>query len=342
MSEHFFALLYKMRFLLGSALIIVCLFLLSFLLSITTEPYKGHAAAVSSDASTYSGGSTADDPNVIADFMSTAGNKFMQTTSSTSQTLNGTLHSVTTSIVSLPVHGSKVAAGGIYSGTAFVAHGTGSVISTFAHGAGGTFSFVARVPSLMIHTPGRVLKFAAPSNIVGSAIRPADNTKVPVIREDQSDVPLAIGAPSSTTNPIAPASASSSDNSVQWPIHGAITTLFGVPELPYEAIHTGLDISDGNRPGVTPIRPFKAGKVIQVIHSSLGLGNHIVIDHGGGMTSVYGHLNSILVQEGQAVDKNTLLGYEGTTGASTGPHLHFEIRINGQAVNPLNYIPGRP
>jgi murein DD-endopeptidase MepM/ murein hydrolase activator NlpD len=128
---------------------------------------------------------------------------------------------------------------------------------------------------------------------------------------------------------------------VAWPLHGTITTLFGVPELPYQAIHTGLDISDGKRPGTTPIKAFRQGKVLQTLTTG-GLGNHVIVDHGNGVTSVYGHLNSISVQVGQTVDTTTILGYEGTTGVSTGSHLHFEIRVNGQATDPHQFISGQP
>jgi murein DD-endopeptidase MepM/ murein hydrolase activator NlpD len=68
----------------------------------------------------------------------------------------------------------------------------------------------------------------------------------------------------------------------------------------------------------------------------------LVIDHGGGLSSVYGHLYSISVKAGQMVDTNTVLGYEGSTGASTGTHLHFEIRVNGQPEDPKKFIPGLP
>jgi murein DD-endopeptidase MepM/ murein hydrolase activator NlpD len=131
------------------------------------------------------------------------------------------------------------------------------------------------------------------------------------------------------------------DTAPQWPIHGSITTLFGAPDWPFQAIHTGIDISDGWHSGVTPIHPFKPGRVIAVLHTG-GLGNHVIVDHGEGMTSVYGHMAFTSVQVGQLVDESAVLGTEGSTGASTGTHLHFEIRINNSPVNPMLYIPGRP
>jgi murein DD-endopeptidase MepM/ murein hydrolase activator NlpD len=140
----------------------------------------------------------------------------------------------------------------------------------------------------------------------------------------------------------APAPAITVDNTASWPIHGEITTYFGVEHWPYQPTHTGIDISDGWISGVTPVHPYRPGKVIEVYREYTGLGHHVVIDHGGGITSVYGHMSSILVNPGQDVDKNTVLGMEGSTGASTGTHVHFEIRVNGTPVNPLDYVPGRP
>jgi murein DD-endopeptidase MepM/ murein hydrolase activator NlpD len=154
-------------------------------------------------------------------------------------------------------------------------------------------------------------------------------------------------AQATTSGPVPTATASAvqntaPDSAVAWPIHGEITTQFGVPEPPFQPLHTGLDISDGKARGTTPVHPFKAGRVAGVIHTSSGLGNHVIVDHGDGLTSIYAHLNSTTVQTGQTVDLNTVLGYEGTTGASTGVHLHFEIRVNGQAVDPHGYIGGQP
>jgi len=83
-------------------------------------------------------------------------------------------------------------------------------------------------------------------------------------------------------------------------------------------------------------------QIIDVVVSKKGLGNHVVVDHGNGVTSVYGHLASIAVKVGQDVDTTTTIGQEGTTGVSTGTHLHFEIRVNGQATNPYRFISGKP
>jgi LysM repeat protein len=100
-------------------------------------------------------------------------------------------------------------------------------------------------------------------------------------------------------------------------------------------IHTGLDIAC---PWGTPIRAAEAGKVISVQYGRTGYGYHVIIDHGGGVQTLYAHLSSIDVVVGQNIKKGQAIGAEGSTGRSTGPHLHFEVRINGVRVNPLNYI----
>ncbi|HSX47616.1 MAG TPA: peptidoglycan DD-metalloendopeptidase family protein [Patescibacteria group bacterium] len=187
-----------------------------------------------------------------------------------------------------------------------------------------------------------LVKVASNATNLHEYIKPANQVSSPII--NPVNIPAATKLPVQTPLPVKTAAPPiiQNDQLAQWPIHGAITLPFGVSDWPFEAVHTGIDISDGKPRGTTPIKTFKPGVVFQVIHSYGGLGNHIVIDNGGGITSVYGHLNSTSVNDGQRVDENTVLGYEGTTGASTGVHLHFEIRINGIAVNPRNYINGLP
>jgi murein DD-endopeptidase MepM/ murein hydrolase activator NlpD len=188
----------------------------------------------------------------------------------------------------------------------------------------------------VVSTPGHILHHATRLS-ASSLITPADDEAVPQISSD-----AAVFEAAAEAQPTAKIAIAAPSSKVIWPLHGTITTLFGVPEPPYQPIHTGIDISDGEPSGVSSIHAFKFGKVIAVIHEHIRLGNEVVIDHGGGMTSVYGHLYSIAVHVGQRVTTTSVIGTEGTTGVSTGPHLHFEIRINGVPKNPLSFIPGRP
>lgn len=127
-----------------------------------------------------------------------------------------------------------------------------------------------------------------------------------------------------------------------WPIHGLVTTQFGVPHRPWQDRHTGIDISSRARSGVTPVTVFREGTVIKTIRQYSSYGYHVIVDHGNGLTSLYGHLSSISVIEGQHVRPGDMIGREGSTGASTGTHLHFEIRLNGTPVNPRQYFSDNP
>ena len=83
--------------------------------------------------------------------------------------------------------------------------------------------------------------------------------------------------------------------------------------------------------------------VVQAVSGSSGYGNYVVLGHANGVTTLYGHLNQILVRPGDQVKQGDTLGLEGSTGYSTGPHVHFEVRLNGVPVDPLNYLPaGQP
>ena len=78
--------------------------------------------------------------------------------------------------------------------------------------------------------------------------------------------------------------------------------------------------------------------VTAINNCNYGYGNYIILEHEDGITTLYAHMSSIKVSNGQKVSKGQVVGYEGTTGYSTGPHCHFEVRVNGQPNNPLNYI----
>ena len=135
----------------------------------------------------------------------------------------------------------------------------------------------------------------------------------------------------------------SDDNYVQgtgamgWPCSGPITSPFGYRTHPIfgtTIFHAGIDI------GVdygTPIHAADSGVVVYSGWIS-GYGNAVIIDHGGGISTLYGHNQSLVVSEGQSVSKGSVIAYAGSTGNSTGPHCHFEVDVNGSPVNPMGYL----
>lgn len=143
-----------------------------------------------------------------------------------------------------------------------------------------------------------------------------------------------------------------SGEGMRWPLASnfrLITTYFG-----YDAwragMHRGIDVGNAGIAGA-PIYAAQSGKVISVINYCShnygknwscgcggGYGNYIIVDHGGGLSTVYAHCQAIYVSEGQYVSKGDTIGAVGCTGWSTGFHLHFEVRENGVAVNPFNYV----
>jgi murein DD-endopeptidase MepM/ murein hydrolase activator NlpD len=116
-----------------------------------------------------------------------------------------------------------------------------------------------------------------------------------------------------------------------WPVNGPITSPFG-PR--WGSFHSGIDIGV---PTGTPIHAAAAGDVIYCGWES-GYGNLVVLDNGGNLATAYAHQSAIAVTCGQHVDQGQVIGYVGCTGHCFGPHLHFEVRINGQAVDPLGYL----
>ena len=121
--------------------------------------------------------------------------------------------------------------------------------------------------------------------------------------------------------------------SMSWPVSGTITSPFGWRHSPFGGgldFHPGLDIG---APMGTTITAAAGGTVISAGWYG-GYGNYILIDHGGGVATGYGHCSRIFVAAGQTVQRGQAIGAVGSTGASTGPHLHFEVRVNGKPVDP--------
>lgn len=127
-----------------------------------------------------------------------------------------------------------------------------------------------------------------------------------------------------------------------WPVQGRITSRFGDtrinPASGGARPHMGLDIAS---PKGTPIVAPAAGVVIAAGREPQ-YGMMIAINHGHGYTTVYGHLQKILVKVGQKVEERQQIGLVGSTGSSTGPHLHYEVRLNGRYMNPARYLTQRP
>ena len=127
-----------------------------------------------------------------------------------------------------------------------------------------------------------------------------------------------------------------------WPVSGPVSLEFGSLEDPYQPFHTGIDIATTNHQVGDPVGAFMKGTVIYAGETATGFGKHVEIDHGDHIVSIYGHLDSIAVTVGQQVDMGTIIGTRGSTGWSTGPHLHFQINVFGIPVNPRIFLSGNP
>lgn len=123
-----------------------------------------------------------------------------------------------------------------------------------------------------------------------------------------------------------------------WPCSGPITSYYGWRTHPIfrtKRYHSGMDIAVDTG---TPIHAAASGTVIYSGWMG-GYGYCVMISHGGGLVSLYGHNSSLAVGEGQRVSQGQVIAYAGSTGYSTGPHCHFEVRVHGEVTDPLNYLP---
>ena len=153
-----------------------------------------------------------------------------------------------------------------------------------------------------------------------------------------------VGAGLALVNHILPVGKSIQGLSLSWPmVSFTITQPFGPTSLglepalgPYKHFHTGVDIA---APLGTPVMAAADGLVVAVGHASSGYGNFVVINHGAGVETLYGHLLQANVRAGDRVVRGEVIGLEGSTGFSTGPHVHFEVRLNDQVIDPMPYLP---
>jgi murein DD-endopeptidase MepM/ murein hydrolase activator NlpD len=123
----------------------------------------------------------------------------------------------------------------------------------------------------------------------------------------------------------------SGSGQLSWPVSGPVTSGFGSR---WGRMHEGIDIAVGQG---TPVHAAAAGSIIYAGWME-GYGNLVVIDHGNGLSTAYGHNSTLASSVGQTVSAGQVIAYSGSTGHSTGPHVHFEVRVNGAPVDPLGYL----
>jgi murein DD-endopeptidase MepM/ murein hydrolase activator NlpD len=191
--------------------------------------------------------------------------------------------------------------------------------------SGETLSSIAKKYSIPSEEIVKINKLA-----ISSDIKISDRLLIPGGTKEYVAPKLAVSynGIDALKNIIKPRTNGSLTNKMAWPTVGARITQY------YSWRHKGLDVA--NKTG-TPIYAADSGK-IEVAGWGTGYGNQIVINHGGGKKTRYAHLSQFLVKKGDVIDKGEIIGRMGSTGWSTGPHLHFEIIINGVKYNPLNYI----
>jgi len=124
---------------------------------------------------------------------------------------------------------------------------------------------------------------------------------------------------------------------LRWPVHGPVKSGYGMRRSPWNGApehHDGIDI--GSPPG-TPVESPAPGTVVEASPQG-SFGKHIMLDHGNGVRSLYGHLKKLDVKVGQRVAKGQVIGLVGSTGRSTGPHLHYEVLMAGKPVDPSGFL----
>jgi murein DD-endopeptidase MepM/ murein hydrolase activator NlpD len=153
--------------------------------------------------------------------------------------------------------------------------------------------------------------------------------------------PVAGGAFASLVNavfhPTAPSNPAAGNASMQWPVAGRITSPFGErknPLGPGDDFHPGVDIAADEG---TPIAAAAAGRVVSA-GPDAGYGNLIVVDDGNGVATRYAHCSQMYARVGDVIAPGQTIGAVGSTGNSTGPHLHFEVRINDRPVDPAQFL----
>lgn len=159
------------------------------------------------------------------------------------------------------------------------------------------------------------------------------NEDIRGLQAQQSKIERRIQAAQNPTSTATSGGQVSGNGRFIWPVNGPITSPF-CEARSWENCHPGIDIGVGEG---TPIHAGGGGTVIMAGYNG-GYGNYTCIDHGGGVSTCYAHQSAIQVSVGQRVSQGQVIGLSGNTGFSFGPHLHFEVRVNGAVTQPLNYL----
>ena len=159
----------------------------------------------------------------------------------------------------------------------------------------------------------------------------ASAEEIDALQAASARIAAQIRAAQARNSPSAGPTQTPSNAGLIWPVQGPVTSPFG---WRWGRMHEGIDIGVGYG---TPIHAAAGGVVIYCGWEE-GYGNFVVIDHGGNLATAYGHQSSIAVVCGQQVAQGQVIGYSGCTGHCTGPHVHFEVRIDGNPVDPMGYL----
>ncbi|MCM1544538.1 MAG: peptidoglycan DD-metalloendopeptidase family protein [Ruminococcus sp.] len=183
---------------------------------------------------------------------------------------------------------------------------------------------------------------AAADREIDELIKSYQATTTQASNNSSPTLPASNGDPSQTGGNNAAGPSYAGSGTWSWPLGGAscyISSGYGNRSASISgwSFHGGIDITGGGIYG-KPVYASRAGTVIAAVWGSTGYGRYVIIDHGDGYTTVYGHCSSLVVSQGQSVTKGQHIANVGSTGNSTGPHLHFEVRQNGSKQNPLNYV----
>ncbi len=168
----------------------------------------------------------------------------------------------------------------------------------------------------------------------------ATQTTLPVNNNEPTSSQSGSSGSTSTTKPAGPSYTAKGD--WLWPLGNAscyISSHYGYrsASISGNSFHGGTDIAGGGISG-KPVYASRAGKVITAVTSNRGYGIYVLVDHGDGYSTLYAHMSARYVSTGDNVSKGQMIGRVGSTGNSTGPHLHFEVRYYGEKKNPMNFV----